>query len=163
MGAVRFAERLGVGMRSRYAGCRFEVDGDPAGDQRAQTDERTPFDILRAAGIPARPAPTNDPVMRQEAVRAPLNRLVDGEPGLILSPDCRVLRKAMAGAYRYRRLQIGGQERYHDVPEKNAFSHVADAAQYLMVGAGEGRALIRTGARDLARQDSAGSYDPLSW
>src|SRR3546814_13266553 len=90
MGAVRFAELLGVEMRSRYAGCRFEVYGDPAGDQRAQTDERTPFDILRAAGIPARPAPTNDPVMRQEAVRAPLNRLVDGEPGLILSPDCRV-------------------------------------------------------------------------
>src|SRR3546814_10723158 len=125
MGAVRFAELRGGEMRSRYAGCRFEVYGDPAGDQRAQTDERTPFDILRAAGIPARPAPTNDPVMRLEAVRAPLNRLVDGEPGLILSPDCRVRRRAMAGAYRYGQPQDVGPERCHAVPVTNAYRHVA--------------------------------------
>ena len=30
-----------------------------------------------------------------------------------------------------------------DVPDKNLYSHVADADQYLMLGAGEGRALVR--------------------
>ncbi|HET8728476.1 MAG TPA: TerL, partial [Alphaproteobacteria bacterium] len=161
MGAQRFGQLLAAEMRSRYAGCQFEIYGDPAGDGRVQTDERTPFDILRAGGITARPAPSNDPVLRQEAIRAPLNRLVDGEPGLIMSPDCRVLRKAMAGAYRYRRLQVAGQERFHDVPEKNKFSHVADAAQYLMLGAGEGRSLIKLRIENQPRQSRAAEHNPF--
>lgn len=165
MGTVRFAELLGAEMRSRYAGCRFEVIGDPAGDSRAQTDERTPFDILRAAGIDARPAPSNDPNLRQEAIRVPLTRMIDGEPGLLIDPACRVLRKAMAGAYRYRRLQVSGQQRFHDVPEKNAFSHVADAAQYLMLGAGEGRAIISGPVRNTAlmQMSGTGGWSPFDW
>lgn len=161
MGAKRFGEVLGREMRARFPDARFDIWGDPAGDSRAQTDETTPFQILRAAGIPARPAPSNDPVLRIEAVAAALNRMIDGEPGLAIDPGCRVLRKALAGAYRYRRIQIGGQERYHDQPEKNAYSHVSDALQYALVGAGEGATLIRGRPGPPHAGRSMQSYSPL--
>ena len=143
MGQVRFAELLKGKLQGEYQGHTFEIFGDPAGSQRAQTDERTPFDILRAAGIPARPAPTNDFTLRRESVAVGLGRIIDGTPGIVISPRCVNLRKGMAGAYQYKRLQVSGDDRYHDVPDKSKFSHVCEAVQYLMVGAGEGRQLIK--------------------
>ena len=98
----------------------------PSIDFRAQTDETTPFQILRAKGIPAHPAATNDFIKRREAVAGPLTRLVDGSPGLLVHPNCRVLRKAMAGGYSYKRVQAGGAAKFRDVPDKNGFSHVAE-------------------------------------
>ncbi len=142
MGMLRFAGLLKELLASRYPGLTPEIWGDPAGSARAQTDERTPFDILRASGLAARPAPTNDPLLRREAVAAALTRDIDGQPGLTLSPRCRTLISGMAGAWRYRRLLVSGEARYQDSPEKNRFSHVCEAAQYLLAGAGEGRRLL---------------------
>lgn len=144
MGTVRFAEEVRRVVKERYAGFAFETfTGDPAGDIRAQTDETTPFQILRAAGIPANPAPTNDFIKRREAVALYLNRMVDGQPGLLIHPQCRYLRKGMSGGYHYRRVQVAGDERYRDVPDKTIYSHVCEAGQYLMLGAGEARTVIR--------------------
>ena len=144
MGAVRFAEELGPILRNRYAGFVFEIYGDPAGDDRAQTDETTPFQILQGRGIPAIPAPSNDPVLRREAVAIALERMIDGKPGLLLSPKCKMLRKGMAGGYAYKRVQVVGEERYHDKALKNRYSHVCEAAQYMMLGAGEGHKVVGT-------------------
>jgi hypothetical protein len=36
-----------------------------------------------------------------------------------------------------RRLKVAGDERYHDEPNKNGFSHVHDALQYALSGGGE--------------------------
>lgn len=155
MGAVRFAQLLRGAMAERYPGFSFaSVTGDPAGDTRAQTDETTPFQILRAAGVPAHPAPTNDFVKRREAVAVALGRLIDGQPGLTVHPQCINLRKGMAGGYAYRRLKVSGEERYKDVPDKNMYSHVCEAAQYMMLGAGEARNLIRRD-RPVSRQATA--------
>jgi hypothetical protein len=144
MGAVRFAEQLGQKIREQYPKARIHAYGDPAGEQRSQVDERTPFQILRSAGIPAVPAPTNDFTLRREAVAKALNTLtMQAEPRLVLSPKCKDLRKALAGGYKYKRVQVSGDERYQDKPDKNRYSHVAEALQYLMVGAGESRGLIR--------------------
>jgi hypothetical protein len=144
MGAVRFAQLLKQAMVERYSNFNFgTVTGDPAGDTRAQTDESTPFAILRSAGVPAVPAPSNDFIKRRESVAVCLSRLIDGVPGLLVHPQCTTLRKGMAGGYNYRRLQVSGEERFRDVPDKNMYSHVCEAGQYMMMGAGEGRALIR--------------------
>lgn len=145
MGARRFGELVGAELRGRYGAHEIEaITGDPAGNQRSGIDEdETVFKILRAVGVDARPANTNDFTMRREAVAAGLSRLVDGTPALVVHPDCKVTRKGLMGGYRYRRLQVAGDERYHDVPEKNAYSHPLDAGQYLMLGAGEGRELVR--------------------
>ncbi len=68
--------------------------------------------------------------------------MIDGQPGLLISPKCKILRKGMAGGYSYRRVQVAGDERYHDKPDKNRFSHPCEAAQYMMLGAGEGSSVI---------------------
>ena len=74
MGAVRFSEVLRRVMNERYKGFTFaKITGDPAGDVRAQTDEVTPFQILRKAGIPAQPAATNDFIKRRESVAGALS------------------------------------------------------------------------------------------
>ena len=144
MGAVRFAELLRQAMHERYPGMVFAgITGDPAGEGRAQTDETTPFQILQAAGVDARPAPTNDFTKRRESVASCLSRLIDGQPGLVVHPQCAILRKGMAGGYNYKRLQVSGAEKFRDVPDKGSYSHVCEAGQYMLVGAGEARTLVR--------------------
>ncbi len=52
-GRVRFAEVLRNELAARFnAASEVIIYGDPAGDFRAQTDESTPFHILRGAGCP---------------------------------------------------------------------------------------------------------------
>jgi hypothetical protein len=147
MGARRFGEMLRAKLVGEYGiTSAAGITGDPAGDIRAQTDETTPFEILRAVGVDAKPAPTNDFLRRRESVAMCLSRLIDGQPGLIIDPRCKNLRKAMAGAYCYRRLQVSGRETFRDVPDKGPYSHVAEALQYDVLGGGEGKELVR---RDL--------------
>ena len=141
MGIVRFAEVLRQEIATRYAGCEIIIFGDPAGDFRAQTDETTPFQIMRGAGLNARPAPSNDVALRLESVSAPLSRMIEGLSGLLIDQRCRTIIKGFEGGYQYKRMQVSG-ERYADKPDKNHFSHIHDALQYLMLGAGEGRQIL---------------------
>jgi hypothetical protein len=159
MGAKRFSELLRNAMHERYQGMTFAgITGDPAGDSRAQTDETTPFQILRAAGVEARPAPTNDFMKRRESVASCLSRLIDGEPGLLLHPQCRALRKGMAGGYNYRRVQVSGEERYRDVPDKGQYSHVCEAGQYMLIGAGEARTLVKRDRPSFRQANAISDY-----
>ena len=50
----------------------------------------------------------------------------------------------MAGGYSHKRVQAGGAAKFRDVPEKNGFCHVAESLQYLLVGGGEARLLVKT-------------------
>lgn len=142
MGTARFANVLRMDMAQYFPGFTFQLWGDPAGDFRAQTDETTPFQILRAAGLQARPAPTNDPALRIDAVTTALTRRVDGYPGLMLDPSCAVLKRGFEGGYHYRRLNVSGSEKYEDKPDKGKYSHPHDALQYLLCGGGESRKLL---------------------
>ena len=125
----------------RYANCEVNIFGDPAGDFRAQTDESTPFQILRGAGLKARPTHSNDVSLRLESVSGPLQRMVDGQSGVLIDYRCKELIKGFEGGYHYRRMQVSG-ERYEDKPAKDRFSHIHDALQYLMLGSGEGRQVM---------------------
>lgn len=139
MGAVNFSKILKQHITHQYPKHKFEIYGDPSGDIRSQTDEQTPFGILSENGINAIPTYTNDFLIRREAVAAPLGRLdFAGNYGFVVTPGAPILRKGMSGGYKYKRMQVAGQERFHDVPDKNKYSHVCEALQYLMVGAGEG-------------------------
>lgn len=162
MGAKRFAELLRQAMHERYPGFHFAaITGDPAGEGRAQTDETTPFQILRAANIQANPAPTNDFTKRRESVVACLSRLIDGQPGLMIHPQCVQLRKGMAGGYNYKRIQVSGEERYRDVPDKGMYSHVCEAGQYMLVGAGEARTLVKRDRPVMRRATAISDYNIL--
>jgi hypothetical protein len=140
MGIVRFSELLRHVM-SELPG-NFSIWGDPTGDNRVGTDEDTPFRVLRRGGLLVRPTATNDPALRIEAVTQPLERLVDRKPGLVVDPGCRNLIAGFEGGYHYRRMAVVGTERFETSPFKNRFSHVHDACQYMMLGGGEGRALV---------------------
>lgn len=147
MGAVRFAEALRRKLNSApFAGHKSRGTGDPAGMQRSQVDERTPFDVLSASGIHADPAYTNDFLLRREAIASALTRLtMRGRPALVVHPNAKTLVKALTGGYCFKRVQVTGEERFQDQPVKNKFSHVAEALGYLMVG--EGRAEEVLGAK----------------
>ena len=141
MGIVRFAELLRQEIATRFGNLEVNIYGDPAGDFRAQTDESTPFQILRGAGLKAFPAPSNSVDLRLESVSASLNKMVEGKPAFLIDRRCASLIKGFEGGYSYKRMEVSG-ERYADKPDKNMYSHIHDALQYLMLGAGEGRNLI---------------------
>lgn len=116
----------------------FSFRGDPAGDSRAQSDSNTPFRVLRANGINAHPASSNDPVIRRAALDRVLTRTTKGRPGLAVSPSCRTIRKGLAGGFHYQRVAVSGQEgKFRDVPNKNIFSHVCEALEYGLIDGGE--------------------------
>lgn len=148
MGIIRFAQLLKNHLSQTYPGFVIgTMTGDPAGDIR-NDDENTTFDLLKANQVFALPAKTNDPILRIEAVRDPMRRLIDGEPGMLIHSQCRQLRKAYAGAYNYRRVQVTGADKFMDKPDKNMFSHVADADQYAMLGGGEGKVITMQAVRE---------------
>lgn len=156
MGIERFGNLWKSEMLLRYPSMPFErITGDPAGNAR-NDDERTTFDILNlACKVPAVPASTNDPTMRREAFASPMTRLIDGEPGMIIHPQCKRLRKALAGGYHYRRVLVSGSDRFHDQPDKNMHSHVAEAGQYLLLGMGGASTLLRPDHRSMTRTRQA--------
>jgi len=63
--------------------------------------------------------------------------MIDGEPGFLIHPDCKITRKGMQGGYMFKRVKVAGDERFRDQPDKNRFSHPCEAGQYVMLGAGE--------------------------
>ena len=160
MGIVRFAEVLRQEIATRFGNLDVHIYGDPAGDFRAQTDESTPFQILRGAGLRAIPAPSNSVDLRLEAVAASLNKMVEGKPAFMIDRRCQTLIKGFEGGYSYKRMQVSG-ERYDDKPEKNMYSHIHDALQYLMLGAGEGRQLI-SGQKPLTAFNARSDFDVFS-
>lgn len=155
MGAKNFGALLAREVADHFAGFQFEtMYGDPAGEASAQTDEQTVFQVFNEAlrvaksSLVARPAPSNDPVLRHGALGAAMGRIIDGKPGFLISPACRVTRKGLAGGYCYKRLLVAGDERYQDKPDKNRYSHPVEAGEYAMIGAGEGVNLVRGVPRD---------------
>ena len=143
MGIKRFGElALKPKVLGEYRDFEFEIYGDPSGSSESETDERTCYQILDTIGIKAESAIYNDPDIRRGALEGPLTRLIDGKPGFLLSPKCKVIRKGLAGGFSYKRVQVAGDERYHDKPDKNKYSHPVEALEYGLVGAGEGEAQI---------------------
>lgn len=132
---------------------RLEVElswADPA-NTRVETDQSASIALLNDSdpeslrppldmGFVTEMASTNNPVRRQEAVRSFLTRMIDGAPALLIHPRCKMLRQGFNGKYCFRRLRVVGDERYRDVPEKNAWSHPHDAAQYVALAAQGGAA-----------------------
>lgn len=105
--------------------------GDPSGNAASQAyEESSCFEILLGKGIKIEGS-DQSPVIRKESTRSTMTRLEGGKPMLMVHPRCRSLIKALKGGYCYRRLKISG-ERYADKPDKNEYSHVAEALEYVM-------------------------------
>ena len=121
-------------LRKKYFGMNVMGYGDPAGISRMPTDESTCFEVLQGDDVGLRnvvPAPTNALVPRISAVETFLNKMYQGEPGFILSPNCHNLRKALNGGYHYERDNKSVNDEYKPLPTKNFSSHISDALQYM--------------------------------
>lgn len=117
----------------KYLGRMIFVVGDPAGMQRSTMYEETSFDLVKRNGIMAYPAPTNDIDKRLRAVEAWMLGSRDGGPALLISKaGCPTLVRALSGGYRFAKTRLGVRKA---LPDKNEFSHVADAFQYACLAA----------------------------
>lgn len=150
MGVQRFARTvLKPLLAEKFPGMPVQLVVDPAGIQRAQTDERSAVDILKAEGFKVIPAKTNNISARLNAVDDFLMRQVDGDSAFLADPNCTRLKAAMMGGYRYHP-KTGNIE-------KNPHSHIAEALQYLALhigGTGESAFLGRS--REIQKVSSLG-------
>lgn len=141
-------------LMNKYAGFYRISVGDPAGNIRAQTDERTCLQELLEAGIATEPGVTNDFLPRRESVAYFLTRMVDGKPAFLLDASCKMLRRGFNGRYRFERLKTSGSARYRDRPYKDEHSHIHDALQYLCMKVRSGLSPVR--ARSVVTKSSKG-------
>jgi hypothetical protein len=143
-GSVTFAPKVKRFLAQHYPGYEVRLWGDPKGqDKGGQGGERTSYEIFAANGLKVTPAPNlkqNDIDTRVQAVAKILGEIYDGNPRFLLSPLCRTLKVAMAGRYHLVKEEAGDLK-----PKKDRYSNPADALQYLMLGMGEGRAMVGLG------------------
>lgn len=146
--AVEFAPALKSYLAQYYPGYDFYFWGDPAGQQRGQASDKTPFDVFREHGMIVRPAPNpqNQRSIRHEAVNGILMRRSQSgrSSALLVDPRCSTFITGMSGGYFMRRIRVSA-ERYADEPEKNQYSHICEAGENLFLGGGEGRAVTMGG------------------
>jgi hypothetical protein len=113
--------------------------GDPSGVSGSQADKKTPFMVMAGNGFSIIPSSSNDFSLRRDAVGNRLRRLTyQAKPALVIHPRCIVLKKGMGGYYCYKRVRVSGDEKYHDIPTKNMYSHICEGLQYLSIGLGDG-------------------------
>ena len=145
MSATSFAPELKLYLDRNYAGFKFgRGGGDPSGMNKGQATDDVAYSILRKNGInTVFPTFTNKPAVRRAAIIDPMKRLcMDGKPAFMVSPKARMLRKALMGGFCYKRIKVAGDKRYSDEPDKNEYSHIAEACEYALVAGGEGRKAI---------------------
>lgn len=127
-------------IRFRWAGMKCHgIAFDPSGSNRGEGEGKSAIGILNdeyetdsplKLPVMVEPAISNDPTIRTEAVRSHLTRMIDGGPALLLHPRCKILRAGFNGKYAMKKMRTIGPERFHEKPDKNAFSHAHDGLQY---------------------------------
>ena len=156
MGLERFIEtKLRPHIFEKYQRCAIRVAPDPAGAQKSQINEISPFDVLKKAGFTISKPHTNYVSPRIEAVEGWLTKFIDGKPAFIVDSACQTLIKGFKSGYRCkanRKGELDGKE-----PEKNSFSHPHDAMQYLALMAGG------SGASTMQRQAAEIKPAPRRW
>ena len=136
-GSDRLAEKVDLARRREYPECTLEtVYCDPSGWDRGERDERTCVSGLQerfGAEVNILPGPKTFEA-RRSPMRRMLGRIRQGEPWIWISPTCTMLIQALSGAYRYRSSGEGGNMVLSTQPDKNAWSHIAEAFEYLVGG-----------------------------
>jgi hypothetical protein len=116
-------------LATAYADMQIISRGDPSGAAKDGNDLDC-FTIQAEEGVPTQAATSNDPEARRDALRKYMLASNRDEPGLLVSPKAHMIRRGLMGGFRYKRIQVTGDERYQDVPDKNKFSHPCEAAEY---------------------------------
>ena len=129
MGAQRFCrEKIKPLLNRKYRDATILVAADPATKQRAQTDEKTVASVLeKELQVKVKGAASNDLAARLGAVDGFLTLLTEAGPALLIDPSCKNTIAGFASGYRF---AINTKGVAADKPDKNSYSHLADAIQY---------------------------------
>lgn len=85
-------------------------------------------------GFPINPAPSNEPSIRQEAVKHYLGLTIDNvTPGYIVDPSCKMMLGGFEAHYKFSKKTSASETDKQDVV-KNPHSHPHDAEQYRCLG-----------------------------
>ncbi len=137
MGIRTFANNIVIpGLQRDFPYNKIGISrGDPSGVAGDDImEELSCIGELCSSGINTHPANTNDLEPRIGSVRYFLNTMIDGQPALIVSREgCPGLIKGFIKDYIYKRISVGGEERYKEVPHKNMASHKQDGLQYILL------------------------------
>lgn len=113
-----------------FPGASFIEFIDPTGRYRMGADERSYAMMLASKPLNCRRiiSGVNEPAGRIKSVIDFLKENVKGQASYIVDSSCETLIKGFNGGYLY---GFDSRNRIKDKPEKNFFSHVHDANQYL--------------------------------
>lgn len=160
-GADRFSDLLLARLMDDFPGLAVrEAFADPSswyGADRVNGELAWVDIVARKLRILIQPAPSQEPGLRQDAVRWYLSKLIDGRtPMLLIDPRCRRLIGGFAAHYKLtKQATAGGTDRLAVV--KNEYSHVHDALQYGLLGH-RGRAGV---IADASRSGLPGNVTPM--
>jgi hypothetical protein len=125
-GIVAHAHKVKATMANYFPNSIIYHYGDPAGNQRVQTDEKTCVQVLREDfGILVR----NGPVVfaqRDVPIRKLLTTLIMGQGAILIDPRNEWLIEALKGGYR--RMEV--QDVITDKLDDNKYTHIVDALGY---------------------------------
>lgn len=160
---TQFGEIISSYMRKHYSGYGFESWIDPwAANTRGQVTDDTMFKVYNNSGLNPRVSYTGSPMTMVEAVKAKLGKIIINQPAILISDKCISLRKALNGGYQFRRINVSGQ-RYAEKPDKDRYSHVANAMEFLVDGTGASRELKSSNKyKDSKPIVIQNDYDPLA-
>ena len=133
-----------------YPGLECEDFADPAGWQKAQTDEKTCVAIMNDHKIFPTPGPIRW-LARKEAMVNVLQKIAGGRALLQISPGCRMLIEGFQGTYRFE--EIGDTKTYKEHVEKNAWSHPMNALEYVVAALYTNRRVGASKERDYAYEE----------
>ena len=138
---IEFGDIVASHMKGEYSMHKFETWIDPwAANQRGQLTDDTMLKVWNNKHLHCRTSYTKSPKIMVDAVKGLLGKMIGGQPALVISSRCKNLRKALNGSYQYRRISTSG-ERYAEKPDKGAFSHIANALEFLVDGTGASKEL----------------------
>lgn len=138
--AETFAPRVREFIMENFPGAfegKIQMWGDPTGDSAGQGTDNTPFQIFAKNQMHVAKAPGGNKIsIRLATIDNMLAKMVDGQPGLLVSPNCGMLKVGMSGGYHFKKLR--GHNAYHTDPAKNRYADYCDALQYGVLGMGMG-------------------------
>ena len=125
----RFVHEVSRLSNEWFPGATFYDFVDPTGAYRVGTDGRRYIQLLGASPLKARKIllGENAPAARKMAVIDFLKGNVRGLPIMSVDPSCEMLIKGFDGGYHYPYYK----GTLKDSPDKNIFSHIHDALQYV--------------------------------
>ena len=134
MGPTQFAKQCSALLMTRYRGWQIiAATCDPAGftgSDKEFGDLAWAETVAERMKLPILPAPTNELNPRLDGVRQLLTYFPDGQPALLVSRRCKIVRKGFMSHYRFKTKGEGAQKTVDPKPEKNLWSNPHDAVQY---------------------------------